>query len=98
MIKNVIFAVIQCVLFLIVCFLGIALPALHMIPSFITTMADGTRGFEWDGVFFMLALLLVILGIEAARKRLRAAAPWTFLALLLAGIVEFALKVGVRDL
>jgi hypothetical protein len=46
----------------------------------------------------MLALFVLILLIEALRKRLRSAAPWTMLALVLAAIAEYAMKLGVRDL
>jgi uncharacterized BrkB/YihY/UPF0761 family membrane protein len=98
LIKNVFFALLQFVLFLLVAFIGIALPALHMIPSNIMKFGDGSRGFEWDGVILMLILFVIILVIEALRKRLRSAAPWTFVALLLAAIVEYAMKLGVRDL
>jgi hypothetical protein len=98
LIKNAIFAFLQFVLFLFVSFVGIALPIFHLLPSHITKLANGTRGFEWDGVFLMLALLAVILVIEALRKRLRTAIPWTLLALLLAGLAEYAMKLGVRDI
>jgi hypothetical protein len=88
----------QFVLFLLVSFLGITLQVLHIIPSHMTKLADGTRGFEWDGVYLMLALFILILLIEAFSKRLRSAAPWTILALALAAIAEFAMKLGIRDL
>lgn len=98
MIKNVFFVLLQMVLFLLVAVTGIALPALHMVPSNIMKFAGGTRGFEWDGVILMLILLVIILVIEALRKRLRNAAPWTLLALVLAAVVEYAMKLGARDL
>ena len=96
MLKNVIFAILQFILFLVVALAGLALPALHVIPSHIMKFGGGTRGIEWDGVLLMLALLVVILIIEAARRRLRCAAPWTLLAFVLAAIA--ALKLGIRDL
>ena len=98
MLKKVFFTLLQFVLFLLVSFLGITMQVLHIIPSHLTKLADGTRGFEWDGVYMMLALLVLILLIEALRKRIRSAAPWTILALVLAGIAEYAMKLGVRDL
>ena len=67
---------------------------LHMIPSHVATWADGTK-FEWDGVFLTLGLFAVILLIEALRKRLRGAAPWTTLALALAAVVELMVKFGL---
>jgi hypothetical protein len=98
LIKKVFVTLLQLVLFLLVSFVGITLQVLHVIPSHLTRLADGNRGFEWDGVFFMLALFILILLIEALTKRLRSGAPWTALALALAAIAEFAMKLGVRDL
>jgi hypothetical protein len=46
----------------------------------------------------MLALLVVILLIQALRKRIRSAAPWTALAFALAAIVELVAKQGFRDI
>ena len=98
MIKKVLFTLLQFVLFLLVSVVGIALPIFHLLPSHVTTLAGGTRGLEWDGVILMVALFTLILAIEAFRKRLSAAAPWTTLAFVLAAIVEYAMKLGVRDL
>jgi uncharacterized BrkB/YihY/UPF0761 family membrane protein len=97
-IKKVFFTLLQFALFLLVSFVGITLPIFHLIPSHITKLADGARGFEWDGVLLMLALFVLILVIEALRRRLLRAAPWTLLALILAAIAEYAMKLGVRDL
>ena len=98
MIKKVLVVLLQFVLFLLIYAVGLVLPVLHVIPSHITKLADRTRGFEWDGVFLMFALFVLVLLIEALRKRLRSAAPWTALALALAAIVELVGKMGVRDL
>ena len=98
MLKKVFFSFLQFLLFLLVSFLGITLQVLHIVPSHMTKLADGTRGFEWDGVYMMLALLILILLIQAVAKRLRSAAPWTFLALALAAVAEYAMKLGIRDL
>jgi uncharacterized BrkB/YihY/UPF0761 family membrane protein len=98
LIKKVFLTLLQFVLFLLVSFVGITLQVLHVLPSHLTKLADGNRGFEWDGVYLMLALFVLILLIEALRKRLRSAAPWTMLALVLAAIAEYAMKLGVRDL
>lgn len=88
------FTILQFVLFLLAAVAGIVLPPFGLLPSHVSTWADGTR-FEWDGVFLMLALLIMILLIEVLRKRLRTAAPWTGLALVLATIVELVIKLGV---
>jgi uncharacterized membrane protein AbrB (regulator of aidB expression) len=96
LIKNVIFAFLQFVLFSFAYVAGTILPPFGLLPSHVSTWADGTK-FEWDGVFMALALLIVILLIETIRKRLRTAAPWTTLALALAAIVEFVIKLGVTS-
>lgn len=98
MIKKIIFMLLQFVLFLIVFFAGSLLPVFQILPSNIMTFANGLRAFEWDGVFLMLALFVLILLIEALRKRLRSAAPWTSLALALATILGLAMKFGFKDL
>ncbi len=92
MIKKVLFTLLQFVLFLILFAAGGVLPIFGL-PSFISRWADGTRGFQWDGVFLMLALLVLILLIEALRKRIRSA-PWTALAFALAAIAGLAMKFG----
>ena len=98
--KRAIFTVLQFVLFLVAFAIGGFLPILSVfipsflrVPSVMTKWADGTRGFQWDGVFLMLALLVLILLIEALRKRIRSA-PWTALAFALAAIAGLAMKFG----
>src|SRR5664280_981498 len=91
--KKVLFTLLQFVLFLLLFAAGGVLP-LFGLPSFISKWAEGTRGFQWDGVFLMLALLVVILLIQALRKRIRSAAPWTALAFALAAVAGLAMKFG----
>ena len=98
LIKKIIFTILQFVLFLFAFFAGSILPVFQIFPSNIMTYANGTRGFEWDGVYMMLAIFVLILVIEALRKRLRSAAPWTTLALALATILGLAMKFGFKDL
>ena len=90
MIKNVLLTLLQFVLFLIAFAAGSLLP----LTGVLTKWADGTRGFQWDGVLLMLALFVLILLIEAARKRLRLAASWTTLALVLAAVAGLVMKFG----
>lgn len=54
----------------------------------------GTRFFIWDGLVLMLGVYVALLLIHALRKRLTTSAPWTTLAVLLAAIAGFALKLG----
>ena len=91
--KRVLFTLLQFVLFLFLFAIGGVLP-LFRLPSVITRWADGTRGFQWDGILLMLALFVLILLIEALRKRIRYAAPWTALALALAAILGLVMKFG----
>lgn len=104
MIKRVLFTLLQFVLFLILFFLGDFLPILSSflpsflrLPSLITKWANGTRGFQWDGILLMLVLFVLILLIEALRKRIRSAAPWTTLALALAAIAGLVMKFGLMS-
>jgi hypothetical protein len=46
--------------------------------------ADGTQAFYWDGIVVMVLVLLVLLLIEAVRRRLATSGPWTVLAFALA--------------
>lgn len=93
MIKKVFFTLLQFVLFLLVFAAGSFFPPFH-IEHVLGTTADGTRVFIWDGVVLMFLLFATILLIEALRKRIRSAAPWTAAALVLAGIAGYAAKLG----
>jgi hypothetical protein len=93
LVKNVFFALLQFVLFFAVFFAGSFFPPFH-IEHVLGTTADGTRIFIWDGVVLMILLFIAILLLEAVRKRIRRAAPWTTLALVLAGTAGYALKLG----
>jgi hypothetical protein len=93
LIKNVIFAVLQFLLFLLVFAAGSFVPPFH-IEHVIATTAEGTRVFIWDGLLISALLCLLILGIEAARKRISTAAPWTVVAFALATAAGLAAKLG----
>ena len=98
MIKNVLFAFLQFVLFSLVYVAGVILAAFpaYRFLSFVTVAADGTK-FQWGGVLLAVGLLALILLIEALRKRLRGAAPWTALAFVLAAVVECVVRFGVTS-
>ena len=93
MIKNVIYAVLQFVLFLLVFAAGSFFPVFHIEHVFATT-SEGTRVFIVDGILFMSALFVVIMLIEAARKRIQAVGGWTTGAFILATSAGLALKLG----
>ena len=93
MVKNVFFALLQFFMFFLVFGAGSFFPPFHL-EHVLGTTADGTRIFIWDGVVLMVLLFIAILLLEAVRKRIRRAAPWTVLAVILAGIAGYALKFG----
>ena len=102
--KRAIFTVLQFALFLFAFAVGGFLPILSVflpsylhIPSVMTKWANGTRGFQWDGVILMLVFAVAILAIQAVRKRIRSGTPWTALALGSAAIVGVLLKFGFRS-
>lgn len=53
-----------------------------------------TRYFVPDGMILMFAVYVVVLGIEAARKRLLNSGPWSTLAIVLALVVGLLSKFG----
>ncbi|HEV2646613.1 MAG TPA: hypothetical protein VGU46_09635 [Acidobacteriaceae bacterium] len=91
--KNILFAILQFILFFALFFGGSLFPLFH-IQQVLSVTPEGTRIFIWDGVALMFLLLLVILFIESRRNRIRAAAPWTAAAFTLAAIAGYALKLG----
>ena len=101
--KNVLFAILQFALFFALFFVGslfgpLYLQLIHHFPSDVTLFSNGTRGFHCDGVILMLIFFVLILLIEAARKRLRFAAPWTAAALVAATIAGLLMKFGFFSL
>jgi len=91
--KNVLATVLQLALFLIVFGAFSLFPPFHMQHVLSATPA-GTRIFVADGLVLTLALYVVILFIEAARKRLATAAPSTSIAFVLAVVFGFLMKFG----
>lgn len=97
MFKKAVLVVLQALLFLLLFGLGtLALPFLPQIPVWEVQTSPG-RAFVLDGLFLTLAVYLVILIIEGARKRLRGPGALTTLALLLALALGLAMKFGFRS-
>ena len=92
--KNTLSIIGQFLLF----FLVDALGSIFYHPFRVTTKAPGTdavaRTFQWDGLLLMALVYLLVLLIEALRKRLRSSAPWSSLAILLAALAGYLLKFG----
>jgi len=94
--KKALATIFQFLLFLVVFFVGSLFP---LPPPFhheriLSTTPAATRIFIGDGLHLMLALYIVIILIEAVTKRLRTAAPWTTLAVILAAVLGFVMKFG----
>jgi hypothetical protein len=92
--KNAIFAALQFALFLVVFLVG-SLSLHPHVQSVLGTTPDGTRIFVWDGLLLSLALAMVILVVEALRKRILRAGPWTAAAFVLSTIAGLAMKFGL---
>jgi hypothetical protein len=95
--KNVVLTILQLILFLIVFFVGSLLPPFHIEHVLIATPGV-TRIFVADGLVLVLVLFVLIFILEAVRKRLRTAAPWTTLAFLLAVVFGLMMKFGFKTM
>jgi hypothetical protein len=93
MIMKILLAILQSLLFFVAFATG-SFWAPFKIAHIIAYSPRGSRIFYWDGIVLMLVLFVVILLIEALRKRLRTAAPWTVAALVLATGVGLYCKLG----
>ena len=91
--KNAVFTVLQLMLFLFVFFVASLFPPFHFEHILIATPGF-TRIFIADGLVLMCLLYIVIVLGEVMRKRLRATAPWTTLALILATVFGLMMKFG----
>ena len=91
--KKALLTLLQFVLFLVTFAAGSFIAPMRM-RQVLSVQPDGAHIFIWDGVLWAALLCLVILAVEAARKRMRADAPWTFLALGLALLAGLALRLG----
>lgn len=91
--KKAVLAILQFFLFLIVFGIGSLFPPFHFEHVLIATPGV-TRIFVADGLLLMLALYVLIILVEVMRKRLRTAAPWTTLAVILATVLGLMMKFG----
>jgi hypothetical protein len=89
--KAALLTIVKFLLFMAVFFWGSIKAPFGMIHVLAVTR-DGTHAYYWDGVILMAILFVVILLVEAMRKRIRTSGPWTFLAFLLAAGVAVKLN------
>ena len=95
--KKVILTILKFLLFLIVFGAGSLFPPFHFEHVLIVTPGF-TRIFVADGLLLMFALYVLIVLVEVMRKRLRTAAPWTTLAVILATVLGLMMKFGFKTL
>ena len=96
--KKAILVVLQTLLFLILFGAGtLALPFVPQVPVWQVQTSPG-RAFVLDGLFLTLAVYVLILAVEAARKRLRGPGGLTTLSLVLALALGLAMKFGFKSL
>jgi hypothetical protein len=91
--KKAIATILQFLLFFFVFGLGSILSPFH-IQHVLSSTPAATRIFIADGLLLMLGLYVLIVVIEVLAKRLRTAAPWTTLALILATVLGLIMKFG----
>jgi hypothetical protein len=93
--KNVFVAILQFMLFLLVFAAFSFVPPIHL-QHVVGTTSDGTRVFIWDGLLLAGVLFVLILAIEAARRRIRTSGVWTTVAFALAVVLGLAMKLGFK--
>ncbi len=94
---KVVLVVLQTLLFLLLFGGGSFLPVFTSLPSW-QVQTGGHSVFVLDGLLMALAVYLLILGLEAARKRLNSAGKLTTLSLVLALILGLAMKFGFKSI
>jgi len=91
--KKAVLAILQFFLFFIVFGVCSLFPPFHFEHVLIATPGV-TRIFVADGLLLMFVLYLLILLVEVMRKRVRIAAPWTTVAVVLAAVLGLMMKFG----
>ena len=93
--KNVVVTILQFVLFLVVFAAFSFVPPIHL-QHVVGSTSDGTRVFIWDGLLIAAVLFVLILAIEAARRRIRTSGVWTTVAFAMAVVIGLAIKLGFK--
>lgn len=92
--KKVIATLLQFILFLLAFFVGSFIYHPFRIESTLPMRELHTRSFIWDGVLLMLITYVLMLTLQAARKRLKSQAVPSTIALLLAALAGYAMRFG----
>lgn len=92
--KIALATLLQFILYLFVFFVGSLLYHPFHVESTLPMRELHTRSFIWDGVLMMLIVYVLVLTIEAASRRLKAQAIPSTIALILASLAGYALRLG----
>lgn len=99
MFKRAVLVVVQVILFLVLFGVGSLLPALPAFKSAAWQIQTSpNRAFVLDGLLLAFVVYLIILLVEAARKRLRGPGGLTTLAFALALALGLAMRFGFKTL
>jgi hypothetical protein len=85
--KKTISVVLQTILLLLANMAGLILQPFHKTQIIASNVPGVTHTFVWDGILSMLVIYVLIVIVEAARKRLPSSAIWSTVALIVALIV-----------
>ncbi len=91
--KKALWLVLQTVLLVVANAVGFFLQPFHLTRTLAAGAAQ-TRTFTWDGMVLMLVVFVIVVGIEAAAKRLRTAGALSTVALVLATCLALLMKFG----
>lgn len=94
MIRNFFSCFFQFVLFLVTFAAGSFVLHPFHVQTVLASDATHSRTFIWDGLLMMLVLYVLVLLLELTMKKIRQAAPWSTLAVVLAGVLGLAMKFG----
>ncbi len=95
--KNVLFVVVEFLLFLVVFFLGsVILPGAGVLPV-MSTAAGAGKIFVYDGVLLLLALYVFFLLVAVLRKRIFIAWQNPTIAAVLALVLGLLMKFGFKS-
>lgn len=92
--KKTLSVIAQFVLFLLLDTIGGIFYHPLQVETSLNASGGAPRSFVWDGLIFMFLAYLLILLIHALRKHLKRSAPWSTVALLLAAVAGYLLKIG----
>ncbi len=92
--KKALAFIAQFILFFLVLFAGTLLDPFHLRWFISHPTLTSTRFFVPDGVLLMTLLLVVLLALEAATKRIRTAGSITGAAYAVALVLGLAIKIG----